>query len=790
MGTVALAMAGCTDDEFTQNNNIPEGNGIVFGANASYAENPNTRTEYGEYEYEDGKKVSQVIEWLESDNVDIYSPASPTLKQVKYGITNIIENKKNYAYLKAYGDGLQWDRNNSQQSFYAIYPSIESMSNETVKKMVSFENGILKGYVPVNQAHTITKEGGKWVAKPNMDYLYMAAVQKDYPIPTPDDEEDGVSLYFEPLTTTLELTIEGPTETPIASINIFANNNENIAGFFECDLTQASTTPSTSSDLKCTYVDSPTIRNMITISGYYNDNNTQKPLTLADGESITFNVFLLPHQNLNNISVRIAGLNTASKTMSLNNKVTLEPHKKVCVKVKAPQISEGEENNWISGMNGNVLLSQLSIPGTANSFSYSYRGVNSDWYKAQTVSIDEQLKAGIRCFELRGPNSSTDDLADAPLQCNRNNLGVTFGEAVNEIWDFIEKNPGEFAIIMPAFESGEGRFVEDYASDLNKFFDNHTEYKYKTYTNNLTVGEARGHLLFIARITSEEDDGKKIEKPKQGVFIDQWGSLKDNWARRGYPVDNWAVNNDLENSMEYHMIYKNTNEAFEGNMPIKGTVNYMHETTRSDGSSGTAYVQDWARVVKEDKNYELYKVYEKIGSGWFQHYEYDYSQYAYWKESLTEKQDDIWKTFELSIEDNSNRQGSTFYINCLDGYFVDDNIPESYKPYIQNRSDSYVGERGQSLSLGYGDGGMAGNIGGFASTINDWFYNEILKYGEDNIYGPMNIVILDRVYEEGGGSYLPSVIINNNYRFPLLTIEDVQGQSANASYTSGGNAIQ
>ena len=55
----------------------------------------------------------------------------------------------------------------------------------------------------------------------------------------------------------------------------------------------------------------------------------------------------------------------------------------------------------------------------------------------------------------------------------------------------------------------------------------------------------------------------------------------------------------------------------------------------------------------------------------------------------------------------------------------------------------------------------------------------------------MNIVILDRVYEDGGGSYLPSVIINNNYRFPLITIDDVQGLSdSDASYTSGGNVIE
>lgn len=55
----------------------------------------------------------------------------------------------------------------------------------------------------------------------------------------------------------------------------------------------------------------------------------------------------------------------------------------------------------------------------------------------------------------------------------------------------------------------------------------------------------------------------------------------------------------------------------------------------------------------------------------------------------------------------------------------------------------------------------------------------------------MNIVILDRVYESGGGSYLPSVIINNNYRFPLITSDDVQGQTvSDASYASGGNVIE
>ena len=787
LSAVVLVMSGCTDDEFKQNNNIPKGNGIVFGANASYNGGPQTRTEYGNYVTDADDNKSQEIKWLSTDCVDIYSPTSPTLKKVEYGITNVDENQKNQAYLRALGDGLQWDRTSSTQSFYAIYPSKESMSNEAVKNVVSFENGVLKGYIPVNQQHTITKgDTTGWTAKPNMDYLYMAAVQKDYTIPAAD-ANDGVSLHFVPLTTTLELTIEGPTDAPIASINVFANNGENIAGYFSCDLTKVGTTSDINNDLNCDYEQSATVRDMISISGYYDDNGTQKPLELAAGESITFNVFLLPHTDLTNISVRVAGFNTASKTMSLAG-VTLHPNQKTCVKLKAPQIAKDGVNNWITGMDEKVLISQLSIPGTANSFSSNYSGTDAEYYKAQTASFEQQWNAGIRCFELRCPNNeSGNSLAGVQLQCNRENLGITFGQAVDMIWNKVQ-NSGEFAMIMPAFESNAGRGgrVTDFAEDLNQFFADHSGYKYVTYGRELTVGDARGSLMFIARITSEEDGGLTLPTPGQGVFIDQWGSLKDNWARRGYPVDNWANKDDWwTQAMEGQIMHRNSMDYVPTTIPVKGAVNYIHNTTRAGGTTGTAYIQDWARVVKESQNYKLYEHHQ--GSSWPE----SYTQYVYWKESLKEKQDDIWNTFELAIEDNNNQQGSTFYINCLDGYFVDASVPLSYKPYIEGYSESYRDGTFDYPTFNYGNGGVAGNIDAFARDINNWFYNEILKYGVSNIYGPMNIVILDRVYEEGGGSYLPSVIINNNYRFPLITIDDVQGQSnSDASYTSGGNVIE
>ena len=135
-----------------------------------------------------------------------------------------------------------------------------------------------------------------------------------------------------------------------------------------------------------------------------------------------------------------------------------------------------------------------------------------------------------------------------------------------------------------------------------------------------------------------------------------------------------------------------------------------------------------------------------------------------------------------AIKDNHNKLGEAFYINSLDGYYIDESISESYTPYIESR---------------YGLGGTAGNIADFADDINDDFFRRIQSFGVTNIYGPMNVVLLDRVYQKAdgtdSGSRLPSTIINNNFRFPLMvkgsgaTNDPSTQNAADASYASGGS---
>lgn len=814
-----FAFTGCSDDNIvSEGGKIPEGNGIVFGASASYSK-PSTRVEYGDYEYKDGYqdlfeyRISQDLNWVEGDRVSIFSPTSPNTTKQEYKIDNVQQTDASKAYLAVIdgNDGLQWSAD-ATQDFYAVYPSRESMSNTTVKdNYVSFDDGVLTGYVPINQQHEITyNEGtGTWTAKPNMDYLYMAAVQKGW-----STSNDGISLDFVPLTTTLEVTLVGPTTTPIASFNIEAADANGdpvpVVGQFRCDLKTAGTTAAgnfkTAPD--CVSLQQGTTNSYATVSCYWNDNGTQKPLTLQAGEEITFNVFLLPNNQLDKVTIRVAGFNTNSRSLTFKDRngttIKLNPHTKTCVKIPAPVINAGGTNEWITGIDGSVYVSQLSIPGTANSFSYSYSGDNKGWYAAQVANFEKQWNAGIRCFELEcsekvdnyntnQSSSAVSNLEFANLGCNRTNIGMTFGDAVDLIWNKV-RGTREFAMIIPAYESGSGHggdAVRNFANALNQFYDTHMDYEYITYGRDVTVDQARGKLMFVARITSEEDENSIDDiAPHQGVIVKGWGSLKDLWNRRGYDAPNWGdANNNFQSSIEYKMVNNNRSEGYSFTMPTAGENNFMHNTIREDGSTGTAYVQDWSRVSKESKNYKLYDAYER--------HKYDYSQYAYWPESFTEKCGDVWNTFLAAIEDNNNQQGSTFYINSLHGFYVDENIPLSYTPYIAGRGDSYTDSNGDRQNWSYTTGGTAGNIAAYATDINNYFYNEILKFGEDNIYGPMNVVLMDMVYATDdmtdSGSYLPSVIINNNYRFPLMksdggTNENPSTQNqADASYSNGGN---
>lgn len=780
---IAFVFTGCEDEDLGKNLNIQDGDEIVFTADASY-ENNDTRTSYDPYEPQSG---TQGISWENGDRVEIYSPESNETNQVVYEITNIQSTDKSYASLSKFNTetaGLTWG--NGTQHFYAVYPDKEKISNQAVKNYVKFEEGKLTGYVPINQLHDISYNNGTWTATPTMEYGFMTAVTT-----VPESErENGVTLNFKPIVTALDITLVGnSTSVELSSVNISSESHQ-LTGEFVCDLTQQLNSGEYPT---CEIVNDDMRRNIVTVDMRYGTGYNY--VTLNAGESITLTVFLLPVDNLDDLSVSVSAINKASKTLELKNgegiNIKLSPHKKTMITATLPTWAADDPNTWISSLDSNTYISQLSIPGTAKSASYAYENKRNpqyaNYFKSQVASIESQLAAGVRCFELRCEGNT--NMEDCELMCNREGVDITFGSVMEQFADFLKDHPGEFIIVMPSYESNAGTGgALTFIQNLNSYIQRNPHgLDFGVYNRDKTINDVKGQVLIMARVTSEEYSGNLLQQIRNegienGLVIEEWGSLYDNWGRRGYAKDgkrvhNWATHYAATDAatgnpiMEYYMLNGNNSIDFSGiaDIPTHSMNNdFFHDSYKSEGEPGTAYIQDWQRVVDGDYNYEI----ARWTTGW--PFESHY-QYAYWPDSKGEKEDDIWNTFLLSIKDNGGKLGEYFYINCIDGYFVDPGVMLPDNPN-DNRSNNkpiscvpYLASGSPTDEISFSNGGVGGNIADFAVHFNDWFYQEIRQYGTENISGAMNIILLDRVLDgTEAGNGIVQIIIDNNFKFPLL----------------------
>ena len=158
-----------------------------------------------------------------------------------------------------------------------------------------------------------------------------------------------------------------------------------------------------------------------------------------------------------------------------------------------------------------------------------------------------------------------------------------------------------------------------------------------------------------------------------------------------------------------------------------------------DGKAFEVWAQEWRRIFKSDftKNGRVER-------------SYDYSFFT----SVQEKKDDILHTFEKSINDKS---GEYVYFNSLSGYYVIEDLYQSYAPYWL---------------------GNIGDIANCSTEMNNFLDGVIEAKGEANITGPMGVVIMDRVGETQSSIDLARIIIANNFKFALPTSKKYPAGSA------------
>lgn len=160
---------------------------------------------------------------------------------------------------------------------------------------------------------------------------------------------------------------------------------------------------------------------------------------------------------------------------------------------KESNMSQNNPNtNWMSKLDDNKALNELSIPATHDSgATISFMGISG---QCQKTTIKEQLYMGVRFFDIR-LRLVNDELTVFHGFVDQN---LTFASVLKDINEFIEKYPSEF-LIMSIKQEDDPKdstliFHEKVEADLAQFplISGDREFP-------ATVGEARGKIYIFSR---------------------------------------------------------------------------------------------------------------------------------------------------------------------------------------------------------------------------------------------------------------------------------------------------
>lgn len=595
---LAACLSSCSDDSLdngkTVVNPVQTGDEIIFGSSLSDNTDMESRTVYGD-RTTTGVPVYWSSDEKKPDTIAIYCMQSsqPADHLVKY----IVKPSKSNQAVAASVDkldpnaaGLQWGDRSTPHRFYAFYPAgaVKGTDDEDA-------TGQITANIPVTQQvqewRTVEAnasgalEGKKThFGLPNMDYAYMYA----YNEVTPKDMEGStVNLKFKNLVTVLDITVQGPQSGTaiITNINVDAVEGSQpiLTGDFKCDIRAAKT----DGTVVCTPVGSfNEERGRISIPCY--DKKTGQFIKLGPDELLNVKAYIIP-QNIKNtvtrrtLRVTVSMLNGAPCRKTLNT-ADVTPHK--INRVILPKLEVGGTNYWMSSLDPDIYVSELSLPGSKFAYATPDNGVTVRNF--QDATITQQFTSGVRAFIVqtagyaeytrsgRRPvythkDSGNDDLY-VTVNGNilqKNGKNVTIEDVLAELKaciDEAEKAKGasnnEYVVVQLTFEgnpcnSNYGNFnseriwIEALQAKLNSLI---SENSYNLYTDeitaNTTIRDLREHIVLKVNYNSTA----------MGSYIAQDATIPalfSKWQGKYGDVDlRWGTPNESSTRTPMHWLYQ------------------------------------------------------------------------------------------------------------------------------------------------------------------------------------------------------------------------------------------
>ncbi len=499
ISALALLACSCQTEDLDGIQPTP-GQDVQFGASLDKGA---TRTVYGD---RDGDAFP--IYWQNGDEVIVSSPECASeggVGSATYKVS-VDGQTQNYATsLDKTGDiGVRWGDNLSG-NFYSFYPASHAELGSDYKTMTVT--------MPAQQDNNIvgretTADGTKIKVNPDMNACFMYASSTA-------NTKETVNLRYIPLSTAIRFTLTGPSsgEVGVSYVRIYAPQGKVIDGSFT--LTFSGT-------------DKPTLtpdrgRNYVTMNAA--DPNTQGYLTLGPNESAELCAFLLIPEEMeitNEWYIEISTTDGHIFKKSLGGGVfaggsaTLVPGQ-VHYILNLPALEESgdwDPANWMSNIQRNVYLSEISIPGSWNSLNSQY----------QIQSIQQQYNKGVRAFhldtrwkegifglgdpELAIANGGATNGQDGNRYMAYRSGAPTFEEALRQIVRNVKSD--EYMVVVCTFAQGSANYVYGTNPDgtnkvwIHKISEicNSDEFRDKivdgsTLTPNTVVGDVLGKVIVI-----------------------------------------------------------------------------------------------------------------------------------------------------------------------------------------------------------------------------------------------------------------------------------------------------
>lgn len=182
-----------------------------------------------------------------------------------------------------------------------------------------------------------------------------------------------------------------------------------------------------------------------------------------------------------------------------------------------------DHSQWMALLSDSRLVADLSLPGTHDACTAEGWHLASQLGKSaattQDLTIDEQLKVGVRVFDLRPERVLSTTNATYDLRCCHGIMQTSLlvKDFFIKMRDFLRANPTEFCIVTSNVTDTPdmNAWAEQFSALVN---DSEFSGLFADFAPRLTVGEMRGHVLLLSR---DACDGMTA-----GGFLKGWSGSK------------------------------------------------------------------------------------------------------------------------------------------------------------------------------------------------------------------------------------------------------------------------